>query len=181
MVKRTPVAAISWCQCRARMAGFWSSATARRETRRFFTLLSKPVKASHALTYHRQRPGISTRAFNRDEGAWSCSSGFNFSCICSSWHSCIYTHVVLPSIARLPCSVTFAKAMIITVRGRGLANSQLQVEVTYSSQFFKIHLFYPCFFSLPHFSTSKLHQIFWSIPSSPSSLASPLYPAPVCL
>ena len=54
MVKRTPVAAISWCQCRARMAGFWSSATARREVRMFFTLLSSPVKASHALTYHTQ-------------------------------------------------------------------------------------------------------------------------------
>lgn len=36
------------------MAGFWSSATARREVRRFLTLLSNPVKASHALTCHTQ-------------------------------------------------------------------------------------------------------------------------------
>lgn len=54
MVKRTPVAAINWCQCLDRMAGFWSSATARREVRRFLTLLSNPVKASHALTCHTQ-------------------------------------------------------------------------------------------------------------------------------
>lgn len=68
MVKRTPVAAMSWCQCRLRMAGFWSSATARRETRRFFTLPSRPVKASHARTCQRHRPGISAGGFWQRQG-----------------------------------------------------------------------------------------------------------------
>lgn len=79
MVKWTPVAAISWCQCRALIAGFWSSATARKEMRRFFTLLSKPVKASHALTCQRHRPGLNTGAFERDKRALSCST-FYLSC-----------------------------------------------------------------------------------------------------
>lgn len=55
IVKQTPVAAISWCQCRSRMAGFWSSVTARSDVRRFFTLLSKPVKASHSLTWQEKQ------------------------------------------------------------------------------------------------------------------------------
>lgn len=53
-----PVAAISWCQCRSRMAGFWSSVMARRDMRRFFTLLSKPVKASHVLTWQGKEESV---------------------------------------------------------------------------------------------------------------------------
>lgn len=84
MVMQTPAAAISWCQCLSRMAGFWSSVTALREVRRFFILLSIPVKASHALTYQRHMPGISTKACTRDKGAFSCSSGFHF-CFIFQW------------------------------------------------------------------------------------------------
>lgn len=95
MVKRTPVADISCCQCRGRMAGFWSSATARREMRRFFTLLSKPVKASHALTCQPDtKQKIWTWAFERDEGAWSGASGCPFSRTYSSKNDYLGIHAV---------------------------------------------------------------------------------------
>ena len=45
----TLVACMSCCQWRSRMAGFWSSPTACRDVTMFFTMESRPVKASQAL------------------------------------------------------------------------------------------------------------------------------------
>ena len=44
----TLVAAISCCQCLSRMAGFWSSDTARSEVNMFLTVFSTPVYVSQA-------------------------------------------------------------------------------------------------------------------------------------